>query len=609
MPAARPPRLRPRRMSAPPPRAAPPRLPPCRPLSLSLEALDLSPTSPTQALASLRFLVLSYLADLERRISLCGETSTALDMLHSIRADVRSHLPDLHLPDFVTSIDFSRPLSYVPTLSARLKSLHAHLATELPAFSDFEFRKPSFDFEFSRPSFDFEFRKPSFDFAPSFDLTTPPVLREMFDVFRADLGRFPSAEDVLVRADFGRRLINYSDLPIDWRNNPWVVTGYRFIPLSSWPRLVLSLFQLHNETLNIHTHFLPMVMWGLAFYGFETGPLPRWLHPLRPTDMNTTNARPPLPLDESLFTVFALLCLASSSLWHTMAGCAHKGAMETCARVDYVGIGWLIAVSIGTIVHHGYACVVPELAHVGGEKISTLLQPVLLHSGAGIGGVAGVEALGVFARLKHALAGTVPMASFLFPFTAPLYVVARLLEQAVLAPLTPLASSFVTPLASTFNSPWTSLTASLPSLAALESLTVALMSSAASWPAYHPVGAGCLLLCAAAGVSGNVLPFCDWFNRVENRLWRLAALAPLAGIVWLQGWDVMWSFVGPERWLGGSGGWVGWASDMCGGGSHGIWHIFIVLAIRAHRDGIREMRRVAGEAGCAIGVPRGPGAY
>ncbi|KAF8172357.1 hypothetical protein K438DRAFT_1521805, partial [Mycena galopus ATCC 62051] len=112
--------------------------------------------------------------------------------------------------------------------------------------------------------------------------------------------------------------------------------------------------------------------------------------------------------------------------------------METCVRVDYVGIGWLIAVSIGTIVHHGYACVVPELAHVGGEKI---------------------------------------------------------------------------------------------------------------------IGAGCLLLCAAAGVSGNVLPFCDWFNRVENRLWRLAffvgisfsALAPLAGIVWLQGWDVMWSFVGEWR--------------------------------------------------------------
>jgi hypothetical protein len=41
-------------------------------------------------------------------------------------------------------------------------------------------------------------------------------------------------------------------------------------------------------------------------------------------------------------------------------------------------------------------------------------------------------------------------------------------------------------------------------------------------------------------------------------------------------------------------------------GFHGIWHIFIVLAMRAHRDGIREMRRAAAEGGCAIRA--GPGA-
>ncbi|KAJ7873834.1 hypothetical protein B0H14DRAFT_2212542, partial [Mycena olivaceomarginata] len=96
-PKLRPPRLRHRRMSAPPPHAAPPRPPPCRPLPPSLEALDLSSTSPAQALSSLRFLVLSYLADLERLIESAdwASASTALDMLHAIRADVRSHLPDL----------------------------------------------------------------------------------------------------------------------------------------------------------------------------------------------------------------------------------------------------------------------------------------------------------------------------------------------------------------------------------------------------------------------------------------------------------------------------------------------------------------------------------
>ncbi|KAJ7873821.1 hemolysin-III related-domain-containing protein [Mycena olivaceomarginata] len=532
-PMLRQPRLRHRRMSAPPPRAAPPRLPPCRPLPPSLEALDLSPTSPAQALSSLRFLVLSYLADLERLIESAdwASASTALDMLHAIRADVRSHLPDLpdlslpdlHLPDvksLVASIDFSRPLSYVPTLSARLRSLHAELAAEFPSIS--------------RPSADVD--------AFLAELPSLSELPSAFDAFLADFpaslsrtnsspspaDKFPSEEAALARADYGSRLVNYSDLPLDWRNNQWVVTGYRFIPLSRWPRLLLSVFQLHNETFNIHTHFLPLLIWGAAFYGLEL-PFPSSLSSFLPSPLASASswsrytpfAPPragPLPADEALFTLFALACLACSSLWHTMAGCAHKRGMETCARIDYVGIGWLIAMSIATVVHHGYATL-------------------------------------------------------------------------------------------------------------------------AAWPAYHPVGAACLVLCAAAGVSGNVLPFCDWFNRVENRLWRLAffvgisfsAVAPMGGIAVLSGWGVMWRFIAPigpsllyyvlglvvyalqvpERFLGGGTkgaqgkgwrAWVGRMCDMCGGGSHAIWHVFIVLAMRAHRDGIREMRRAAETGGCAIGV-------
>lgn len=43
---------------------------------------------------------------------------------------------------------------------------------------------------------------------------------------------------------------------------------------------------------------------------------------------------------EMAFISFALLCLFSSVVWHTMAGCAHPQGMELCARIDYVGIGW-----------------------------------------------------------------------------------------------------------------------------------------------------------------------------------------------------------------------------------------------------------------------------
>jgi hypothetical protein len=43
-------------------------------------------------------------------------------------------------------------------------------------------------------------------------------------------------------------LIEFEDLPFMWRNNEFVHSGYRFIPVEEWPRLVRSLFQLHNET-------------------------------------------------------------------------------------------------------------------------------------------------------------------------------------------------------------------------------------------------------------------------------------------------------------------------------------------------------------------------
>ena len=45
------------------------------------------------------------------------------------------------------------------------------------------------------------------------------------------------------------------------------------------------------------------------------------------------------------------------------------------------------------------------------------------------------------------------------------------------------------------------------------------------------------------------------------------------------------------------GGWLDW----CGGGSHAIWHVFIVLAIRLHREGMEEMKAGIGEA-CGVGV-------
>ncbi|KAF7350051.1 putative G-protein coupled receptor [Mycena venus] len=139
----------------------------------------------------------------------------------------------------------------------------------------------------------------------------------------------PEVVSALKHSCDGHHLIEYADLPAAWHNNPYISTGYRFIPLHRYFALLQSIFTPHNEFLSIQTHLLPMLLWGLTFRAADPA--------------------------EAVFTAAVLICLGSSVVWHTMSGCAHRGTMEFCARVDYVGIGWLISASIGTIVYYGYA--------------------------------------------------------------------------------------------------------------------------------------------------------------------------------------------------------------------------------------------------------------
>ncbi|KAM6502148.1 hemolysin-III related domain containing protein [Amanita muscaria] len=340
-----------------------PRLRLCPPLSHSSDPRDMLSSAPLQTLASLRLLVLSYLADIERSLAELESphfetwkvkrehtmeevkqwTSVALEMLEGIRTEVMSRLPELHLsevsvgsfkhlpdiphlpempdmrshlPDFkfsdvrsklvdvrsrIHDIDFHQPLSYIPTLSDRLDKLYAHLTSvEVPP----GVRAPSLT-----PS------------AEVIEEGEGILEKAAFEVSKA-----------AKRSLQGVRLIRYSDLPHAWKNNPFVTQGYRFIPIERWPLLIMSIFALHNETLNIHTHLIPLILWGV-YLGRQTVETP-----------------------ELLFMAFALLCLFCSALWHTMSGCAHYRSMVFCARVDYVGIGWLISASVGTVVYYGYQC-------------------------------------------------------------------------------------------------------------------------------------------------------------------------------------------------------------------------------------------------------------
>ena len=302
-------RQRRRRLSAPAPRQLGWRQI-CQPLPPSLEALDLSSMSPTQTLASLRYLILSYLAELERRLATFESpdfekwktmremtiddarqwAQTALEMLKGIRADVCSHLPEfhlvdmsmenlvkchlpdlsdvptltemrLHLPDMPDvrsrlpdmphlpdihnvgsrvsemksklvddvrskfhDLDFKRPLSYIPVLSDRLKNLQSHLSSiELP--SDLAAPGSISNFLIS------DILDALLSSEPVEDLYNPGT-----NIIETEIMLKRAAKDVAhatSRSLHGTRLIQYSDLPHAWRNNPFVTHGYRSVFPSS----------------------------------------------------------------------------------------------------------------------------------------------------------------------------------------------------------------------------------------------------------------------------------------------------------------------------------------------------------------------------------------
>ena len=264
----------------------------CQTIKASLDALDLSPSTQTQTLSSIRQLVLSYLEELEASIShlqspididsLKSSTedavedvrawaNDALDILQRIRSDVCSHLPDLdldfslenlvnhlpdvndvrsHLPDINISdqvrdkidllrshlpdLPFQAPLDYISVLTEHLDSLHTHLSSS----------KVNSNIPTVTPLFVLD---EMLDKIVASELyhnlkSSEKVVEDMFEKATHDV------KIAVQRSLNGSKLIQYVDLPKEWRNNPFVHRGYRFIPIDNWPLIILSLFALHNET-------------------------------------------------------------------------------------------------------------------------------------------------------------------------------------------------------------------------------------------------------------------------------------------------------------------------------------------------------------------------
>ncbi|KAK4049822.1 inc metabolism membrane protein [Microbotryomycetes sp. JL201] len=141
------------------------------------------------------------------------------------------------------------------------------------------------------------------------------------------------------------RLLRYEELPHEWRNNPHILSGYRFVEIDRWGALLRSGFEWHNETVNIQSHLIGCL--SLIY-------LLVWIFP------NSAHYLPSAyPADRFVALLFigaAMKCLLCSVAWHLFAGCAtghwHRGA----ACVDYVGISGLIAASIIGIEYYGFYC-------------------------------------------------------------------------------------------------------------------------------------------------------------------------------------------------------------------------------------------------------------
>ena len=150
-----------------------------------------------------------------------------------------------------------------------------------------------------------------------------------------------SIENALSRAKQGR-LITYEDLPHPWRINPHITRGYRFCETKV--DLFKSVFKLNNETVNIWSHLIGViVVLAIAFYFY-------------PASVNFSHSSKADIWIAAIFFFGACKALVCSTVYHTMNSISNQSLMERFACVDYTGIAMLIAASIMTGEYTAFYC-------------------------------------------------------------------------------------------------------------------------------------------------------------------------------------------------------------------------------------------------------------
>ncbi|QLQ81092.1 hypothetical protein HG537_0E04470 [Torulaspora globosa] len=165
--------------------------------------------------------------------------------------------------------------------------------------------------------------------------TLPPKEEEQIDV-RTYVRTFHHTR----AHEFGQHChLHYYQLPFPWRENRYIIHGYRFYDSHIKSLLsVVNWYGWHNETWNIWTHLGGAgYLLYLALYDFPQSEI--W-----------KSAAIPLPakLIVYVFLAAAIKCMCASVFWHTFNGTCCLQLRSRFACVDYTGITVLITASVLT---------------------------------------------------------------------------------------------------------------------------------------------------------------------------------------------------------------------------------------------------------------------
>ncbi len=181
-------------------------------------------------------------------------------------------------------------------------------------------------------------------------------------------------QSVLGRALLRGPLVHFQKAPDYLQDNPFIRTGYR-VDLT-WKEVALSVFQLHNESMNIWTHGLGCIwfIW-MALQDYSVSSQEMVKDPVVWWPMRT-------------YHWGAVFCLGASAFCHSALSVSREVCKAVCF-LDYIGVGVMILTSFFPAVYYTFMCRPMLLTFYLGSVslLATIVvvcssRPWFMHNGA-----------------------------------------------------------------------------------------------------------------------------------------------------------------------------------------------------------------------------------